>query len=366
MSGTIRHVFPGGNTSVGFYSLYKYIISQQEARRIIVIKGGPGTGKSSLMKTVGKHFLEKNFDIEHHHCSSDNNSLDGLLIKGLNAAIIDGTSPHIVDPVNPGAVDEILNMGDCWCEEGFKTSRENIIEINKEIGNTFKRCYKFLGAARSVHEDWSSCNKEALNLSQLNKLKEYIKNQIFSDPLTEMGFDRHLFATAFTPNGIVTFADNLLWGYDNVYVLNGGPGSGKSNVLGYIKDQALNRGYYVEAFHDPFIPERLEHIFIPKLSFALVTSNEINQMKLPGKQFDMDAIVLGNKKINYSNQTEEDKGIFYELINKALAILSGAKELHDKLETYYIKNMDFDQVNKKMDFVMEKLEGYEKQCTFIQ
>lgn len=361
MSGFIRHVFPGGNTSNGFYSLYKYIISQEEARRIIIIKGGPGTGKSSLMKTIGKKFSEKNYDIEHHHCSSDNNSLDGVLIKGLNVAIIDGTSPHIVDPINPGAVDEVLNMGDCWREEGFNANRKNIIEINKEISNTFKRSYKLLGAAKCVHDDWSNCNSESLDLSQISILKDYIKNKIFTNPLTQRGIDRHLFATAFTPDGIVTFVDNLLTGYENVYVLKGGPGSGKSSVLEYILNEGLNRGYFVEVFHDPFIPTRLEHIFIPELKFALITSNEINQMKLPGKQFYMDTMVIENKKSNYNTQIEEDKYIFYDLINKALVNLSKAKKLHDDLEKYYIENMDFDKVNEKVKYVANKLEMYEEE-----
>lgn len=357
MGGFTKHVFPGGNTSVGFYSFYKYIITQEDARRIIVIKGGPGTGKSSLMKTVGKHFLDKNYDIEHHHCSSDNNSLDGLLIKGLNAAIIDGTSPHIVDPVNPGAVDEVLNMGDCWKEEGFQTCRKNIIEINKEIGNTFRHCYKYLGAARCIHDDWSFCNREALNLSKLNKLNEDIKENLFDGPVTEIGRERHLFATAFTPNGIITYIDNLMKGSENVYVLNGGPGSGKSTVLEYIKDNAIARGYFVEVFHDPFIPERLEHVFIPELKTAVVTSNEINQTYLKGKQIYMDDIYENNIQ-NYKNRMEEDRYIFYDLINKALFILSGAKKLHDELETYYIGNMDFDKVDEKVNFVMEKLNKY--------
>ena len=38
--GKIRHMFPGGNTSLGFFSYYDYILSQEEANRIICIKGG--------------------------------------------------------------------------------------------------------------------------------------------------------------------------------------------------------------------------------------------------------------------------------------------------------------------------------------
>jgi hypothetical protein len=41
--GTEKLVFPGGNTSKGFYSFYDHIIPI-DANRIFVIKGGPGVG----------------------------------------------------------------------------------------------------------------------------------------------------------------------------------------------------------------------------------------------------------------------------------------------------------------------------------
>ena len=91
-----RHLFPGGNTSKGFYSFYRYVLPQDDAKRILCIKGGPGTGKSQLMKKVATHFNKKGYTIEYHHCSSDPNSLDGILVKELNIALLDGTSPHIV------------------------------------------------------------------------------------------------------------------------------------------------------------------------------------------------------------------------------------------------------------------------------
>ena len=47
-----RHLFPAGNTSKGFYSFYRYVLSQDDAKRILCIKGGPGTGKSQLIEYV--------------------------------------------------------------------------------------------------------------------------------------------------------------------------------------------------------------------------------------------------------------------------------------------------------------------------
>ncbi|MCX7748517.1 MAG: ATPase [Clostridia bacterium] len=92
--GHIKHVFPGGNTSMGFYSYYDYILGQEEATRILVIKGGPGVGKSTFMRKIGEEMVELGYDVEYMHCSSDNNSLDGIVIPGIKVALMDGTAPH--------------------------------------------------------------------------------------------------------------------------------------------------------------------------------------------------------------------------------------------------------------------------------
>lgn len=362
MKGNFVHLFPGGNTSKGFYSFYRYILPQETARRIICLKGGPGTGKSSLMKKTAQYFNEKGYDIEYHHCSSDNNSLDGILIKGLNVAILDGTAPHVVDPINPGAVDEILNLGSCWNEQGFSDYRNTIISINKQVGKTFKRAYRYIGAAKAIHDDWSSYNSEAINISKLNTFKENFKNEIFADmKVSNIGIDRHLFATAFTPNGIVTYIDSLIENYKRIYVLNGEPGTGKTNILSFIFDEALKRGLYVEAYHDPLIPERLEHLLIPSLSIAFVTSNEINKRNFVGNQIHMEE--FKSKKVLDKTITdkEEDKEHFYLILNKALSIISEAKALHDELEKCYIPNMDFDKIDEKYAEIINKFLKYEKE-----
>lgn len=93
--GKVKCVFPGGNTSKGFFSFYDHIIPT-DSRKIFSIKGGPGVGKSSMMKAVAHRFIEQGLDVEMHYCSSDNNSLDGVVIEKANIALIDGTAPQRV------------------------------------------------------------------------------------------------------------------------------------------------------------------------------------------------------------------------------------------------------------------------------
>ena len=137
--GSERHFFLGGNTPKGFFSYYDYIISQESARKIYCIKGGPGTGKSTFMKKIADAAVKKGADVEYAHCSSDPDSLDGVIIKPANIALVDGTSPHIVDPKTPGAVDTIIHLGDCWDADAIARHKEGIIKENEKISKQFKR-----------------------------------------------------------------------------------------------------------------------------------------------------------------------------------------------------------------------------------
>ncbi|SMB80482.1 hypothetical protein SAMN00017405_0883 [Desulfonispora thiosulfatigenes DSM 11270] len=89
----IRRFFAGGNTSEGFYSFYHYMV-KPDATRFFIIKGGSGTGKSTFMRYIGKEMASRGYELEYHHCSSDFNSIDGVVIKDLDIGLVDGTAPH--------------------------------------------------------------------------------------------------------------------------------------------------------------------------------------------------------------------------------------------------------------------------------
>lgn len=89
----IRRFFPGGNTSSGFYSYHDNIIDL-DRNMLYILKGMPGGGKSSLMREIGENAAKEGYNVEFHHCPSDPNSIDGIVIKELKIALVDGTAPH--------------------------------------------------------------------------------------------------------------------------------------------------------------------------------------------------------------------------------------------------------------------------------
>lgn len=336
-----RHLFPGSNTSKGFHSFFQYILPLNEAKRIFYIKGGPGTGKSFFMKKIGKIFGEKGYTIEYFHCSSDNESLDAVVIKELGVALLDGTAPHINDPKVPGALDEIINFGLCLDENNLKEVKDEIMAVDEKIKNSFKRAYSYFGAAKSVHDDWSYHNSKALDKTKLNDLKKTLKDSILKENLEGLGSERHLFATALTPNGIITYIDTIYRYCDKIYVLKGGPGTGKTELLNYIKEQSLVGGYDAEVFHDPLNSERIEHLILPDLKVALLTSNEISKQTFAGEKIDMESLLNKDYLNSVKDLIEEDKNTFYDLLEKGLKNLTNCKKLHDEIEKYYIDNIDF-------------------------
>ena len=88
--------FLGANAPTGFYSLYDHLLSPEEARAIYILKGGPGCGKSTLMRKIGAWAEKSELETEYIICSGDPDSLDAVLLPQLGVAIVDGTAPHVV------------------------------------------------------------------------------------------------------------------------------------------------------------------------------------------------------------------------------------------------------------------------------
>jgi len=139
MGGKIRHYFAGGNTAKGFHHFFDSNLAS--LNRLWILKGGPGTGKSTLMKQIGHAWLEKGYDIEWIHCSADPDSLDGMIIPSLQIGLVDGTAPHIVEPTAPGAKEDYVNLGQAWDRKRLEAHIEEVEKYNVQIDECYQEAY---------------------------------------------------------------------------------------------------------------------------------------------------------------------------------------------------------------------------------
>ncbi|HML38305.1 MAG TPA: ATPase, partial [Bacillota bacterium] len=322
--GNERHIFPGGNTSLGFFSYYDNIITQEEANRLFIIKGGPGVGKSTFMKRMGEELQNMGYAAEYLHCSSDNDSLDGVLIPKLKIAFIDGTSPHVVDPKSPGAVDEILNFGEFWDEEGIRAHKDDIIRINKEIKYIFSRAYKYIKAAYTVYEGSASIYSEAVNRGAVNQMAEKLIAGLFDGEAAAAveGKQRSMFASALTPNGYSNYLGTVLTA-EKVYEFKGGLGTGEDGILEKIRAAARERGHFVEAYYCALDPYKLDHLVIPGLNVAFTTNNSYHGSEV--KKFaviDMNQFMNEDILKHYKDDLDENMTEFDHLMTVALRTIA--------------------------------------------
>lgn len=353
MNNMKRHFFPGGNTPWGFYSFYENILSQEEATRIFCIKGGPGTGKSTVMKDIGKHFEEKGFDIDYLWCSSDPDSLDGVAIRDLSIAVIDGTSPHIVDPKNPGAVDEIVSLGECWNEEMLRINKDRVIELNCEIGTCYINAYKHLKASEGnmklIEENIAVSNDKEL-LKQMN----HIIKTTFKNKESE-GKTKAYFASAITYKGIVNKLDELRKNARLVVALNVPIGIRIDQILENVANTLVNIGCSITKLYCPMNPEKLEHIIVDDGSFVVFTNNDYHSSFNMGENETI-ALNVEYKFLNKDKYIAARKD-FETYIEKAMNYLEEAKRLHDLLEECYIQAMDFNKVKEIKENIIFKMES---------
>lgn len=91
--------FLGANSPAGFYSLYSELLPPETANAIYILKGGPGCGKSTLMRRVAQQAAQAGEAVEYILCSGDPDSLDAVVLPRLGAALVDGTAPHGTAPL---------------------------------------------------------------------------------------------------------------------------------------------------------------------------------------------------------------------------------------------------------------------------
>lgn len=350
---TITHVFPGGNTSEGFYSFYDYL-PPPNARRIYTLKGGPGVGKSTFMRKVGEAFSCEGYDIEHHHCSSDNGSLDGVVIPDLGVALLDGTAPHVVDPKHPGAIDEILDLAAFWERDSLIANKEAILASTKEVSRLFKRAYAYLASCKSIMGDLVTLHQRCLKKDYaITKLHE-MKSQLFNHPHTfSLGYERHLFGSAYTPDGHVYHTNSQLQNIQNIYGVFGSPGTGNSFILNEIGHEALHYGYSVTFYHQPLLPSELETVVIHDLNTALTTVKDLDLHY--ERTVDLDEGLSSTCYKRFKYEIEESRYFYHNLLEFAIRNIRMAKLEHDVLETYYVPNMNFEAQAEKRAEILTSL-----------
>ncbi len=350
----MRKMFAGAITPQGFHSFYDYILKQNAQKRFI-LKGGPGTGKSTLLQKLGQKAWEKGWKCEYYYCSSDPDSLDGVAFLDRQMVVLDGTSPHNQEAEFPGAVDEIINLGEYWDTQKLEQQAKTIRNISREKKLLFQKAIAYLNIVGSFYDQERAFYRDSnlLNLTELNLLAKRLEKEYFLQT-SNHAYLRKLFSEVLTWRGFVNHLPDLMDGLKQRIILSGERGTGKSFLLSRLLEAALRQGAEVEVCYSIWAPEQPEHLIIPEWSLGFVTStSEHFYTPKPGDQIlDLNDFLLA-APVQLHRKSER------ELARKTLALaidcLGQARSKHLLLEDIYSQAMNFSQLEQKTEAIWKKL-----------
>lgn len=360
MSGSVRHYYAGGNTAKGFYSLYDSVLDGMN--RLFILKGGPGTGKSSLMKDIGQRFEEREIDVEYLHCASDNQSIDGVILPQWGVGIVDGTAPHIIEPKAPGVIEEYVNLGTAWDSNVLKEHKKEILELNDLISDKFQTAYHTFAQALAAHDDIEEIYISNMDFNRANELTQELINLFYGDNFLKKGAKVvHRFLGAATPDGAVDYIQNLTQDVEKRYFIKGRAGSGKSTMLKKIAAAGEEKGFDVEIYHCGFDPNSLDMVIIREQGIAIFDSTAPHEY-FPDR--DSDEIVdMYERCITPGTDEKFAEGIarttkgYKDKMKEAISYLSEAKALREQLEAIYVDAMDFNEVDRLKEEIFNEMKS---------
>ncbi|MBP3887810.1 MAG: PRK06851 family protein [Cellulosilyticum sp.] len=360
MSELIKHYFACGNTAKGFQNFF--VSNLKNLDKIYILKGGPGTGKSSLMKKVGKTMVDRGVPVEYIHCSSDPNSLDGVIIRQIGTAIVDGTAPHVIEPTAPGAIEEYINLGIAWDVDLLATHKKEILYLQSEISSCYPKAYDCFARGLKIHDEWEKIYIDHMDFKKANLFTQ----QVIQTLLTNTHFDKtsvvmHRFFGGSSPQGFVDYVEGLTDKMKTRYFIKGRPGSGKSTMLKKILASAQTRGIDTEVYHCSFDPDSLDMLIMPELEICIFDSTAPHEY-YPTRPNDIildmyKELITPNTDEDYADELSDIVKRYKSCISEGTSHLAYAKFLHDDLEKYYISATDFTVIDAMTTELIKKIES---------
>ena len=282
--------FLGANTKDGFYSLYRNFPPAENAF-LHVIKGGPGTGKSSLLRAIADAGEARGLEVHRVLCSGDPDSLDGVYLPALSLAWVDGTAPHVQEPGLFGVDGDYVNLTDFFALPFSSEEKARLTALQREYQGKYREAYGLLAACSALGGDNTASCPEA----ELWRHIDALPQRDGPGRLTRR------FLSAISCKGRLQLRREL----DGYTVVSASP-----EAIGAAAQAVRRRGWNGILCPSPLDPTQAEALLLPEKALAFTALSAPKQESLV-------------------------------LMSEAILRLKEAKALHDEMEAVYKPHMDF-------------------------
>lgn len=336
--------FLGASSEKGFVSYFKQLQNHTDSMQLLILKGGPGSGKSSLMKKVAAYSESIGHTVEYFPCASDPASLDAIADRTANFGMMDGTAPHTEDPALPGALHHILYTGELWDSAKLRMQKDEIEFFSDLTGEYHKSAGAYIKAAGALLGENLRVSRKYINEAAIS---DFVRSTVQHIPSGEKSFEETRLLSAVTVGEIKFFEETLPLYADKIYVIEDEWGGASHTIFEHVRNICRMNG--IRFIHCPcsVMPEKTDHIIIPAMKTAFTAGNRFFKCasgeKIKGETFYTTGI---DKAVMERRSLDAEK-----LLSRASILIKTAKKTHDRLERFYINAIDF----QKSDAFFEKI-----------
>ena len=343
-----RQFFLGANTGAGFVSLYPAFAAAERESFFWYIKGGPGNGKSTLMRRAAERAESAGLAVESILCSGDPDSLDGIYIPEKKLGYVDATSPHVQEPAVPGVSGKYLDLSAFYRPVPPETAAA-LAGFFPSYRKEYAHAYDLLHAAMLVSPGGIPGVLTAEAKARVRKRAEAFAEKAVHRSDTE--YEKRRFLSAYTCRSAVMLSETAA-SFGRVYTLGNELGLA-DEFLQAVLERARSVGAARIVCPDPVDPEKLAALILPEDGLSLVAvSGDFRFGGKAARHFRLDAAA----ELSAAQQKEVRRAaaLRRSLTSEACAALRRAKELHDALEAGYRPFVDFRALTRFEEKHLEK------------
>lgn len=329
----------GSKTKRGFWSLFGQLTDEGGGlEHVYLLKGGPGCGKSTLMKKLGRELEAQGRRIVRIPCASDPGSLDAILDLDGKRAIVDATAPHALEATLPGAGQSLVDLGQFWDQEALKNRRGEIEEADRAVAHRHSQAAALIAAAEGLLAENRRRAAERLDRKKLEREAERILAQL---PEAGAGRTAAAMLSAVSVGATVFLGETIRSLCSRVYAVEDPWGAGSDWLFRRILEESERRGLAaVCCYCGVSGEEKIDHVLFPEAGIGLSQRNPWHWIRHPDVQ------VLDRGWDGDEPEMEELGEAAGQLIKQAETALAQAKREHDRLEAIYKSAMDFTGVDR--------------------
>lgn len=343
-----RQFFLGANTGAGFVSLYPAFAAAERESFFWYIKGGPGNGKSTLMRRAAERAESAGLAVESILCSGDPDSLDGIYIPEKKLGYVDATSPHVQEPAVPGVSGKYLDLSAFYRPVPPETAAA-LAGFFPSYRKEYAHAYDLLHAAMLVSPGGIPGIVTTETKERVQKRAEAFAEKAVHRSDTE--YEKRRFLSAYTCRSAVMLSETAA-SFGRVYTLDNELGLA-DEFLRTVLERARSVGAARIVCPDPVDPEKLAALILPEDGLSLVAvSGDFRFDGKAARHFRLDAAA----ELSAAQQKEVRRAaaLRRSLTSEACAALRRAKELHDALEAGYRPFVDFRALTRFEEKHLEK------------